>query len=118
MTALREDIRMRDFAKKFYNSTKWRRCRKQFICERTMTDGGLCQRCHKEPGFIVHHRVYLTPSNIHDPAVSLDFRNLEYLCHECHDREHNSRLRVQFDENGRVMPPDDSEVSKDKFSDE
>lgn len=109
---------MRDFAKDFYSSTKWRRCRKLFIGERTMTDGGLCQRCHKEPGFIVHHRVYLTPSNIHDPAVSLDFRNLEYLCHECHDREHNSRLRVQFDENGRVIPPDDSEVSKDKFSDE
>lgn len=108
---------MRDFAKKFYTSTKWRKCRNNFIGERILTDGGLCQRCHKEPGLIVHHRVYLTAANITDPEISLNPRNLEYLCHECHDREHNSRLRVRFDENGRVIPPEDSEVSKAEFSD-
>ena len=100
---------MKEFAKKFYASQKWKRCRNLFIGERVVTDGGLCQRCHTVPGAIVHHRVYLTPANINDPEISLSFRNLEYLCHECHDREHNSRLRVRFDENGRVIPPDDSE---------
>ena len=108
---------MRDFAKDFYNSQKWRKCRRLFIGERTLIDGGLCQRCHKEPGYIVHHRVYLTPANINNPDISLNTKNLEFLCHECHDREHNSRLRVRFDENGRVIPPEDGEVISTEFSD-
>lgn len=110
---------MKKWAESFYNSLKWRKCRKAFIAYRTTVDGGLCERCHKEPGYIVHHKVYLTPNNIKDPDVTLNINNLEWLCHGCHDAEHLSRLRVRFDENGRVLPLEskESEVSDNEFSD-
>ena len=108
---------MQDWTQRFYSHAAWLRCRDAFIAKRRAIDGGLCQRCHKRVGYIVHHKIVLTPENISQPEVALNHRNLEYLCHECHDREHNSRLRVRFDENGRVIPPEDSEVSKAEFSD-
>ena len=52
----------RDFAKAFYNSKEWQHCRDAYI-EHVH---GLCERCHR-PGWIVHHKCYLTPANIEDP---------------------------------------------------
>ena len=48
-----------------------------YVCERC---GGLAR--------IVHHRRYITPQNIHDPAIALDWANLEALCIDCHNAEH------------------------------
>lgn len=36
------------FAKAFYKSTKWRKCRAAFVASRVNIDGGLCQICYYE----------------------------------------------------------------------
>ena len=55
--------------------------------------GGLCERCLAKgmyvPAVIVHHKEWLTPENISDPNVTLNFGNLEALCRECHEEEHS-----------------------------
>ena len=70
-------------------------------------DGGLCQRCRERLGFIVHHRIELTPANIGEPDVALNQQLLEYLCLECHNKEHGvfqpAERSVIFDENGDVV---------------
>lgn len=97
----------KNFAKDFYRSSAWGKCRTSFI----MYKGGLCERCLKEgiikPGDIVHHKKYLTPENINDPTVTLSFDNLELLCQDCHNNEHHGTEAVaegmRFDENGDLI---------------
>lgn len=78
----------KEFAKKFYNSKPWKQCREAYIAHRITIDGGMCERCHKRLGYIVHHRVKLTATNINDLDVALNHCNLEYECKVCHDEEH------------------------------
>lgn len=79
---------MRSIDVGFYKSGAWKRCRAEYIKK----VGGLCERCLAKglivPGYIVHHKIPLTPDNINDPSVSLSFDNLEYLCQDCHNKEH------------------------------
>ncbi|RKO62388.1 HNH endonuclease signature motif containing protein [Caldibacillus debilis] len=93
----------KDFAKAFYNSEAWRQCRDAYFVFRH----GLCERCGR-PGKIVHHKIYLTPENINDPDVSLNWDYLELLCQDCHNREHSekkspTRNDVMFDEFGNLI---------------
>ena len=78
---------MQDFAKGFYDGAAWRACRASFVSSRISIDGGLCQRCRKRLGYIVHHTTELTPENIHDPEIALNHARLEYLCLDCHNME-------------------------------
>lgn len=78
----------KDWAEAFYKSARWKKCREAFIIGRMMIDGGMCQRCGRQLGYIVHHKIHLTPQNIDDPSVSLSLDNLEYVCKDCHDAEH------------------------------
>lgn len=93
---------MKSWARSFYKSKAWRQCRDAFFVYRH----GLCERCGG-PGKIVHHKVYLTPQNINDPAVSLNHENLELLCQDCHNKEHHETEPVaeglRFDENGDLI---------------
>lgn len=41
-----------------------------------------------KPGVIVHHKIHLTPENIYDRNIALSWDNLELLCRDCHDKEH------------------------------
>lgn len=91
--------------KSFYKTAAWLKCRAAYIKH----VGGLCERCLARglivPGYIVHHKCYLTPENITDPSVTLNFDNLEYLCHECHNQEHFKEFqkkRYKIDSFGRV----------------
>jgi hypothetical protein len=78
----------REFAKAFYNSKEWKRCRASFIAYRQSIDGGLCQTCRENLGYIVHHnKEWLTEENINDPEVALSFDNLKYDCLICHNKE-------------------------------
>lgn len=77
---------MKEFAAAFYNSTAWKKARRLYIQQRIEIDGGLCEECHEALGYIVHHRQELAPENIHDPHISLDPKNFEYVCKDCHDR--------------------------------
>lgn len=102
---LRGGIMARDFAKEFYRSTAWRKTRAYIFNK----EHGICQRCHgaNGPGEIVHHKIYLTPSNIHNPAITLGEDNLELLCRVCHALEHESELPtdkcLMFDEEGNLV---------------
>ena len=100
----------KEFAKKFYGSIAWEQCREGY----KRYKGGLCERCLAKglivPGKIVHHKCYLTPDNINDPNVSLNWGNLELLCKQCHEAEHDNfktprrKKRFVVDEFGRVAP--------------
>lgn len=82
-----------EFAKSFYNSTRWRKCAKAFAKSKCY----ICERCGnrnmignpKPDRFIVHHKVMLTPDNINDPMITLNWDNLELLCITCHNAVHN-----------------------------
>lgn len=56
---------------------------------------------------IVHHKDYITPENIHNPGVTLSLDNLEYLCEDCHNKEHKAKPnnRYRFDSDGKLLPP-------------
>lgn len=67
---------------------------------------GLCERCLARglitPGDEVHHREKITPENIDDTGVTLNFANLELLCKACHLAEHQ-QIRWRCDEAGHVV---------------
>ena len=94
--------RVKEWAKWLYQSQQWKSLRKH-IYER---DNGLCVRCHK-PGDIVHHKIWLTPKNINDPAIAFGVDNLELLCRGCHALEHEGELPTDsglvFDEQGNLI---------------
>lgn len=100
---------MKAFAKNFYKSTAWRKCRKAFISERKAVDGGLCQMCGEQLGYIVHHIKEIDERNINDPTITLNFRNLQFVCKKCHDKHHGvfclSEKRLNFDADGNPIPP-------------
>lgn len=93
----------KDFAKNFYRSSAWKKCRASFI----ISKHGLCERCNCKAGTIVHHKIYLTPENINDPYITLSFDNLELTCQDCHNKEHMSgdvtAEGLMFDENGDLV---------------
>lgn len=101
---------MKEFAEWFYKSRPWRRVRKAYIDLRKSIDGGLCERCRTVLGYIVHHKIPLTPQNIHDPEITLGFDNLEFVCKNCHELIHGfcgqetHKRRCCFDEDGNVIP--------------
>lgn len=41
----------------------------------------------------MHHKIRLTPVNIHNPDVTLNWKNLEMLCEDCHKAEHKKRKK-------------------------
>jgi 5-methylcytosine-specific restriction endonuclease McrA len=89
------------WAKAFYKSAAWQDCRSAYI----QSVFGLCEKCGR-PGWIVHHKIKLTPGNINDPNVTLNWDNLEYLCQDCHNREHGGGSTadgLMFDERGNLV---------------
>ena len=66
-----------DWARAFYASGAWVRCRESFAAMRRAADGGVCQDCGRSLGEIAHHwPVPLTAENIGDPAVAPNHDNL------------------------------------------
>jgi len=96
-----------EYALTFYASKQWHKCRQAYIAERQAIDGGMCERCHSELGYIVHHKCYISPDNISNPDVTLNFNNLEFLCHTCHNTIHfgeTIELNYMFDKDGQPVP--------------
>ena len=93
----------RKWAKKFYNSKEWIACRKAYI----QSVNYLCERCLKKNkyvgGHIVHHKTYLTPFNVGDPDITLNHTKLEYVCKDCHDKEHGIVKRKQITREGTTF---------------
>lgn len=98
----------KEFSKAFYNSKAWIDCRDGYI----KSVYGLCERCER-PGYIVHHKKILTQENINDPNITLNWDSLEYLCLDCHNKEHHKnkegliRKGLEFDKFGNLVqsPP-------------
>jgi len=94
----------RDFAKSFYESKEWRKCRAAYI----KYANGLCERCG-EAGNVVHHKIHLTPQNINDPNITLNFDNLKLVCQDCHAIEHSKdcepaiKSGLRFTANGDII---------------
>lgn len=96
----------KEYAKAFYHSKAWIKCKNSYI----KSVHGLCERCG-EPGYIVHHKKYITPNNINDPNITLNHDNLECLCLDCHNKEHEfekERKRITaigtvFDSEGNLI---------------
>lgn len=100
---------MKEWAKWFYKSKAWLKCRAAYIAERIRIDGGLCEECHERLGYIVHHKEPLTPDNINNPDITLNHANLKYDCKYCHDREEahafvKNESKYMFDEEGQIIP--------------
>lgn len=99
-----------NFAKTFYHSDKWKRCKNAYIQQRYLIDGGLCEECHNEQGYIVHHKIYLNKNNINDPLITLNPDNLEYVCKRCHDKfeghgvgKSKQKSKAKFNSNGEPV---------------
>ena len=74
----------------------------------------MCERCFKRgeltPAKVVHHIEHITPKNVDDPHVTLRYANLQRLCQDCHAFVHSGQTesRVTFDEDGNVVPKNES----------
>ncbi|MCR5812873.1 MAG: HNH endonuclease [Desulfovibrio sp.] len=89
----------KSYAKAFYNSSRWQHTSKAYMTSKHW----LCERCGS-PASICHHRQWLNPETIRDPAISLAWENLECLCQDCHNREHATREGAcVFSSDGRVI---------------
>lgn len=98
----------KEWAKAFYKSKAWQKCRSGYI----QSVQGLCETCLKKgrvrPGKICHHTIYLTPENINDPNISLNWEYLRYDCQDCHNVEHHGSDEsvaegLAFDEAGDLV---------------
>ena len=100
----------KEWAKSFYNSKRWKKCRDSYIADRVAIDGGMCEECKEEQGYIVHHEILLTEQNINNPNIALNHKYLKYVCKDCHDEyeEHGiGHKKVKalclFDEDGQPI---------------
>ena len=97
---------MKEYSETFYKSKTWQKCRDGYL----RSVGGLCEICLQRgyyvPAEIVHHKKHITPNNIDNPQITLDWKNLQAVCSACHNKLHkrhgfaNSRYTV--DASGHV----------------
>lgn len=94
----------KEFSADFYNSPLWRKTQKLY----KQSKYGICERCGQPNGTEVHHIIELTPENINNPDITLNFDNLELLCKTCHNQHHkkkhaSTREDVCFNERGELI---------------
>lgn len=90
-----------DIIKKFYQSKRWKDCRKVVIHKAR----GMCNDCGKA-GWQVHHKIPLTENNLNDPDISINLKNLELLCDSCHNAKRSNgyiRNDLIFTDDGDVV---------------
>ena len=108
---------MKKYASSFYKSVAWQNMQ-GYIMRR---DKYLCQEClkrgHIKPAALVHHIKPITPDNINDPEITLNEKNLEAVCTDCHSRIHaydkaqgrakakrNGNRRYSVEPDGTIAP--------------
>ena len=86
----------------FYWTKEWRKTAALYMESR----GHICERCGRL-AHIIHHRQYVTPENVNDTDITLNWDNLEALCMECHNIEHCAGESVadglRFNESGDIV---------------
>lgn len=92
----------KEYAIKFYSSNSWIKCRLGFMQSKNF----VCDRCNGV-GYIAHHKKHITPENINDPNITLNWANLQCLCLECHNAVHGNSEAfvngVSFDNDGNII---------------
>ena len=106
----------------FTNMGSWKERREAFYKDVTWKDCSeayreahpLCERClakHEiKPSAETHHKIKLTPNNIDDPSIVLNWDNLEALCVKCHKDEHNKERAEKKLKKRRWMVKESGEV--------
>ena len=93
---------MKEWAEWFYKSKEWTQTRDAYMTAQHY----LCERCG-EPAKIVHHKIWLTPKNIHEQSITLCWDNLEALCQDCHNKEQDPAKpktnRITYGPNGEII---------------
>lgn len=93
----------KDYATSFYNSGAWKKTQAAYM----MSQHYVCERCGNVAR-IVHHIKHITPANISDVHITLDWANLEALCMDCHNAEHMSVSAcadgLRFNSKGELVP--------------
>ncbi|EJQ56207.1 hypothetical protein IEQ_00181 [Bacillus cereus BAG6X1-2] len=91
-----------DYAKSFYTSKEWVKCRTGFMQSKHY----ICERCGNL-AVICHHKTYISPKNINNPEITLNWSNLEALCQDCHNKEHHRTSSttegLKFDDDGNLV---------------
>ena len=96
---------MKSYAETFYKSKAWQDCRDSFFKSRK----GLCEICLKggiiTGAEIVHHKIHISPDNISNPEITLNWDNLECLCRIHHAETHSGKVRrYMVDDMGNISP--------------
>ena len=90
-----------DYARGFYGGKAWKTTQAAYM----MSQHYICERCGSLAR-IVHHIKRITPQNINDPDVTLNWDNLMALCIDCHNNEHMGGSVIaeglRFDKDGNI----------------
>lgn len=108
----------REQNRSFYKSKAWNNVKNNVWLKQNL----LCARCgkpvyvsgisdyipkEKRTKGIVHHKIHLDGINVYDDNIALNEDNLEGLCIDCHNKEHNpitsTREEYEFDEEGNLI---------------
>lgn len=77
-----------DILHTFYCGRTWR----AFVFNLKIERGFVCERCGKvfsAAHLIGHHKTALTVDNVNDVHIALNPDNIEIVCLDCHNKEHN-----------------------------
>ena len=92
----------KEWAISFYNTKAWIKCRIGYM----QSQHYVCEVCNKT-ATICHHKEWLTPQNISDPNISLNWNLLQAVCIDCHNRIHMSSDTtvdgLTFDDKGNIV---------------
>lgn len=95
-------MKERKYSDPFYNSTAWIKCRGGYM----QSKGYVCELCG-DVAVICHHKIHITPGNINDPNITLNWENLQAVCVECHNKIHFTTLAtaagLMFDHKGNLI---------------
>ena len=101
----------KDYSKQFYNSSAWKKLSEYVRVSRHY----ICEECG-EYGSQVHHIIEITPDNINDTSITLNEKNLQLLCEECHNKKRKKEPEVSdglmFGPDGDLFPINDTPRSK------
>lgn len=93
----------KEWAKDFYHSSNWIKTRNYIMSKYYY----VCQICKQRPAEIVHHIIWLNPSNINNPDITLNEINLIPVCRECHALIHegvsSTNEEVMFNSDGELI---------------
>lgn len=95
----------KDYARQFYNGKPWRKTQAAFMQSKNY----LCEKCN-DAARVVHHIRPITPENINDHKITLDWTNLQALCMDCHAAAHSTSTTtapgLRFNRRGEVVQCD------------